>query len=71
MTLSKDLKKFGVVSKPLFTKAEKRRLVLEAASFFLMVAAILVMFSLLALCNNTPEPIGTKKAGKECVVWTS
>jgi hypothetical protein len=55
--MSLDLKRIGVVSRPLFTKAEKRQILIEAATIYFIVAVIIAYFSLLAMCINTPEPI--------------
>jgi len=58
-----DLKKIGVVARPLFTKAEIIRIVIEAASVILIVAIIIAIYILCSWSSNTPEPAATKLAG--------
>ena len=64
-----DLKKIGVVTRPLFSKADKWRIVIEAASLILIGAIIIAIFTLWSWSSNTPEPVAEKKTGEVSAAW--
>lgn len=55
-----DLKAIPMPPQPLFTVAEKKRIVVEAAGFVLLIAMIFATYCLFAVMTEAPEPTAIK-----------